>query len=124
MQPFIIFYYFFLHRPGEKMTPMFDLVERLISTSSEGSVDECLDEPISEPATCFEFNRNDQSTTFEFTKSEPTSAPASEPLSPLNGGVFGRHLFPGRERMYSECDSGIGSVRFQIVLFSLPIIRP
>jgi hypothetical protein len=95
------------------MVPMFDLVERLISTSSDSSIDECLDEPVSEPATCFEFTRSDPATAFEFTKSEPTSALSSGPLSPSNSGVFGSHLFPGRQRMYSECDSGIGSVRLQ-----------
>ena len=42
--------FFLFSSPGEKMTPMFDLVERLISTSSEtSSIDENLDEPNAEP---------------------------------------------------------------------------
>ena len=79
-------------RPGErKMAPKFDLVERLISTSSDVSLaEQDLDEPISEPI-----------------------SPSNTFTAFNNGGlVFGDHLRPGRQRFDSETGSGMSSVIF------------
>ena len=71
------------------MAPMFDLVERLISSSSDVSlVDQDLNEPISEPL-----------------------SPINSMSSLQEGGIaFGDHLSPSRQRYHSEADSGLGSV--------------
>ena len=75
---------------------MFDLVERLISTSSDASLaEQDLDEPISEPI-----------------------SPSNTFTAFNNGGlVFGDHLRPGRQRFDSETDSGMGSVNCFYFLF-------
>ena len=67
------------------MAPMFDLVERLICSSSENSMDQSLDEPIS----------------------EPVSQSSSGLTTPNFAQTFG---FSNRQRLYSEADSGINSV--------------
>lgn len=71
------------------MAPKFELVERLISTSSDTSLaEQDLDEPISEPI-----------------------SPSNTFTSFNKGGiVMGNHLSPGRQRFDSEADSGMGSV--------------
>ncbi|XP_066934705.1 eukaryotic elongation factor 2 kinase-like isoform X2 [Clytia hemisphaerica] len=106
-----------LASPGEKMTPMFDLVERLISTSSEtSSIDDNLDEPNAEPvseplspSSGYGSLNNSPFTNGPFNSSGPFSSGSPSLNGSSGSGMFGNHLIPGRQRLYSETDSGMGS---------------